>query len=109
MERNVKSCVVVLFIFASIALVTAPAFALPPGSYGSNSQTITGIVTENLTLVDKDGREYGMIGNKAADLTKNVGDSVEVTGNVVESTGQRRIEVEQFTVKSMKPMKSMGK
>jgi len=94
-----------MLVFATLAFLVTQVMAAPPGTFGSNTRVITGKVTENLTIVTDDGSEYTAIGSKAAGLMDNIGKEVEIRGNVVESTGRRHLEVEEYTVSPMKTMK----
>ena len=60
---------------------------------------ITGTINDTNQLVDKDGQAFGVADNEQGnELLTHVGEKVEVKGTVMESEGQKQIDVSTYKV-----------
>ena len=60
---------------------------------------ITGTINDANQLVDKDGQAFGVADNEQGkELLTHVGELVEVKGTVMESEGQKQINVSAYKV-----------
>jgi hypothetical protein len=60
---------------------------------------ITGIINDSNQLVDKDGQAFGVADNEQGkELVKHVGEIVEVKGTVMESEGQKQINISDYKI-----------
>ena len=60
---------------------------------------ITGTINDANQLVDKDGQAFGVADNEQGkELLTNVGEVVEVKGTVMESEGQKQIDVSAYKI-----------
>ena len=60
---------------------------------------ITGTINDTNQLVDKDGQAFGVADNEQGkELLTHVGEVVEVKGTVMESEGQKQIDVSAYKV-----------
>ena len=67
---------------------------------------ITGTINDTNQLVDKDGQAFGVADNEQGkELLTNVGEVVEVKGTVMESEGQKQIDVSSYKVIKEQPAK----
>ena len=60
---------------------------------------ITGTINDANQLVDKDGQAFGVADNEQGkELLTHVGEIVEVKGTVMESEGQKQIDVSAYKI-----------
>ena len=60
---------------------------------------ITGTINDANQLVDKDGQTFGVADNEQGnELLTHVGETVEVKGTVMESEGQKQIDVSAYKI-----------
>lgn len=66
------------------------------GEAAAGEASLTGIVTLEGFLSEKDGRVYEITGRRASRIQGNIGKEIEVKGTVQEAEGKVRIDVDSF-------------
>ena len=90
MRQNMALCM--LAVFASLLLVFSACKTEPK----EESATITGKITSHGTIMEENGQEYLLAGDKAVEFAQNVGKKFELRGAVLEEGERRTITVEEY-------------
>jgi len=89
-----------LVVFALFMVVMMSGVALSAEKKAAEQEImITGTINDANQLVDKDGQAFGVADNEQGnELLTHVGEKVEVKGTVMESEGQKQIDVSSYKV-----------
>jgi len=91
---------ILLVVCALFMVVMMSGVALSAEKKAIDQETmITGTINDTNQLVDKDGQAFGVADNEQGkELLTHVGEVVEVKGTVMESEGQKQIDVSAYKV-----------
>jgi hypothetical protein len=91
---------ILLVVCALFMVVMMSGVALSAEKKAIDQETmITGTINDTNQLVDKDGQAFGVADNEQGkELLTHVGEVVEVKGTVMESEGQKQIDVSSYKV-----------
>ena len=97
MKRTI--CLVVCALFMVVMMSGVALSAEKKAAEQAQEIMITGTINDANQLVDKDGQAFGVADNEQGkELATYVGDTVEVKGTVMESEGQKQIDVSAYKV-----------
>jgi len=95
MKRTILLVVCALFM---VVMMSGVALSADKKAIDQESM-ITGTINDTNQLVDKDGQAFGVADNEQGkELLTHVGEIVEVKGTVMESEGQKQIDVSAYKV-----------
>ena len=100
MKRNTLPLLAALFSAVFVFATSATIFA--------DDVSISGKITPEGTLIADDGQEYAIIGDKASELLKNSGVTIEVKGKVEEKQGQKTLSVIDYKLPQTPSPESMA-
>ena len=89
-----------LVVFALFMVVMMSGVALSAEKKAAEQEImITGTINDANQLVDKDGQAFDVADNEQGnELLTHVGEIVEVKGTVMESEGQKQIDVSAYKI-----------
>jgi len=99
-KEDVMKRTILLVVCALFMVVMMSGVALSAEKKAIDQETmITGTINDTNQLVDKDGQAFGVADNEQGkELLTHVGEVVEVKGTVMESEGQKQIDVSAYKV-----------
>ena len=99
-KENIMKRTILLVVCALFMVVMMSGVALSAEKKAVEQETmITGTINDANQLVDKDGQAFGVADNEQGkELLTHVGETVEVKGTVMESEGQKQIDVSTYKV-----------
>ena len=86
-----------ILLFTGLVITIALIFLPSLGCKGTE-EIITGSITEEGRLLDKNGNLYSLLGDKADELKAQVGEKFEIKGMVKERPGKRTISIEKYVL-----------
>ena len=99
MKRTILLVVCALFMVVMMSGVALSADKKAAEQGIEQGTMITGTINDTNQLVDKDGQAFGVADNaQGNELLTHVGEKVEVKGTVMESEGQKQIDVSSYKV-----------
>ena len=99
MKRTICLVVCALFMVVMMSGVALSADKKAAEQGMEQGTMINGTINDNNQLVDKDGQAFGVADNEQGkELLTHVGETVEVKGTVMESEGQKQIDVSSYKV-----------
>ena len=99
MKRTICLVIFALFMVVMVSGVALSAEKKAVEQGIEQGTMITGTINDTNQLVDKDGQAFGVADNEQGnELLTHVGEKVEVKGTVMESEGQKQIDVSAYKV-----------
>ena len=99
MKRTICLVVCALFMVVMVSGVALSAEKKAVEQGIEQGTMITGTINDTNQLVDKDGQAFGVADNEQGnELLTHVGETVEVKGTVMESEGQKQIDVSAYKI-----------
>lgn len=96
MKEHGKELCLAIGVLVLVALFSGIAFSSEKTATAENA-LITGTITQDNQIIDKDGQTYGLADtDKANELSAFVGTKVQIKGTVLEKEGKKMITISEY-------------